>query len=63
MPIARGHTSVQTFDSRYIDRSRLETLLKALHKDSEYTVKRQLNTWKVEAPQPLESRQIEALRR
>lgn len=53
MPIMPQYNGVQTFDSRYIDKSRLETLLKALHKESEYSVKRQLNTWRVEAPQPL----------
>lgn len=53
MPIMPQYNGVQTFDSRYIDKSRLETLLKALHKESEYSVKRQLNKWRVEAPQPL----------
>ncbi len=46
--------SVQIFDSRYIDKSRLETLLKALYDGSEYSVRRQLDKWRVEAPEPLE---------
>lgn len=56
MPLVTEHNfnGVQTFDSRYIDKSRLETLLKALYSHSPYSVKRQLNEWRVEAPQPLD---------
>lgn len=56
MPLVteRNFNGVQTFDSRYIDKSRLETLLKALYNHSPYSVKRQLNEWRVEAPQPLD---------
>ena len=43
----------QSFDSRYIDRSRLETLLITLHGDKSFEAHRRLDKWVVKAPSRL----------
>lgn len=46
----------QSFDSRYIDRSRLETLLITLHGNKEaFDVYRRLDKWVIKAPSRLDT--------
>jgi hypothetical protein len=56
-----GKEKVQVFDSTWISRSRLESLLRVLHGDN-YKCHRRLDVWVVEAPERLDARQIEGLR-
>ena len=46
---------VQKFDSHFIHRGRLESLLQSMHNSAdEFKVSRKLDFWVVEAPFPLE---------